>query len=438
MILSCLIVPFFFYLATAQDIQSPREAKPLRECAPETFNTTFEKCVFDLDGSGFQLFYTIHEKDGFLESLVRYPKKGWISLGYTPYPGRMVGGVAAIGGITDWGEPWVGDYLLVNKRINFITPTLGNWQNITNETVEYVDGWTQLYFWRLLLPPLRNVPDINVFGQTNVLVASGPVGKDRFSFKAHERDDRRAIKANFGTGTFVHQVNTYISLHAALMVGAWAVLIPLSLVIARHTKNECHPMWFYLHRALNTVAVASFSVGWAVAISIGSKTFKAHLALGTLACALGITQPFNAWFRPKKTHGDKVNPNRHRWELLHVWCGRVGLILALSNMILGWTMFDVSLVWTISTWGFLGAILVVYSGLEILGFQKIVPIVVQNQEINEHEPLVFRTEDSSQPESLRLDIVEDPTQAPASHKESLRRDILLTDNTTIRRWSYIH
>ena len=429
MSLRFLIILLFFCLATAQNIQS--------RCSPETLNTTFEKCVFDLDGSGFQLFYTIDEENGFLESLVRYPKKGWISLGFTPYPGRMVGGVAAIGGITEEGGSWVGDYLLVNKRINFITPTLGNWQNITNERVEYVDGWTQLYFRRPLLSPSRNVPGVKVFGQTNVLVASGPVGKDRFSFKAHGRDDRRAIKATFGTGTFVHQVNTYISLHAALMVVAWAVLIPLSLVIARYTKNECHPMWFYLHRALNVVAVAAFSISWAVAISIGSKTFKAHLAVGTLACALGITQPFNAWFRPKKTHGDKINPNRHRWELLHVWCGRVGLLLALSNMVLGWTMFDVALVWTISVGSFLGAILMAYGSLEIFGFQKIVPIVARTQEISETEPFVFRPEDSTQLESLRLDIVDDPAHT-SSHKESLRRDILLTGHSTIRRWSYIH
>ncbi len=426
-----LIFLFIFRLGTAQDI--------LSQCSPGTFlNSTFEKCVFDLDGSGFQLFYTIHEKDGFLESLVRYPQKGWISLGFTPYPGRMVGGVAAVGGLTEEGEPWVGDYLLVNKRASFITPTLGNWQNITNATVEYVDGWTQLYFWRPLLLSSPDVPDVKSLGQTNVLVASGPVGKNAFSFESHRRDGRRAIKADFGTGTFVHQINTYVSIHAALMVSAWAVLIPLSLVIARHTKNECHPMWFYLHRALNTVAIAAFSISWAIAIAIGSKTFKAHLAIGTLACAFGIIQPFNAWFRPKKTHGDKVNPNRHRWELLHVWCGRIGLILALSNMILGWTMFDVSLVWTISVWIVLGAIFIVYCALEILGFQKIVPIVVQHQEINENEPLVFRTDDSAQLESLRLDIVDNPTQATSSHKESLRRDILLTDNTTIRRWSYIH
>jgi len=426
-----LIFLFFFSLGTTQDSPS--------QCSPGTFlNSTFEKCVFDLDGSGFQLFYTLHEKDGFLESLVRYPQKGWISLGFTPYPGRMVGGVAAVGGLTDEGEPWVGDYLLVNKRASFITPTLGNWQNITNATTEYVDGWTQLYFWRPLFIPSPDVPDVKSLGQTNVLVASGPVGKNAFSFESHGRDERRAIKADFGTGAFVHQVNTYVSLHAALMVSAWAVLIPLSLVIARHTKNECHPMWFYLHRALNTVAITAFSIGWAVAIAIGSKTFKAHLAIGTLACALGITQPFNAWFRPKKTHGDKVNPNRHRWELLHVWCGRIGLILALSNMILGWTMFDVSLVWTISVWTVFGAIFIVYCALEILGFQKIVPIVVQHQEINENEPLVFRTEDSAQLESLRLDLVDDPMKDTPSHKESLRRDILLTDNTTIRRWSYIH
>ena len=409
------------------------------QCSPENFPViTFEKCAFDLDGSGFQLFYTIYEDDGLLESYVRYPQKGWISLGFTPYPGRMVGGVAVVGGLTDWGDPWVGDYLLTNKRASFIIPTLGNWQNITNETVEYVDGWTGLYFWRPLSHPSKNIPDVRVSGQTNVLVASGPVGSDSFVFEAHGRHDRKAIKADFGSGSFIHQVNTYVGLHAALMAVAWGGLIPLSLLIARHTKNECHPMWFYLHRAFNTIAIAAFSVGWSVAISIGSKTFKAHLSIGTIACALAIIQPLNAWFRPKKTHGDKVNPNRRRWELLHVWCGRVALVLAVINMGLGWSMFDVSLVWTVIVWGVLGATLVVYGGLEILGFQKIVPIVVKNQENGENDPLVLRTDSSAQLEALRLDLVDDPMRDTPSHKESFRRDILLTGDTTIRRWSYIH
>ena len=106
-------------------------------------------------------------------------------------------------------------------------------------------------------------------------------------------------------------------------------------------------------------------------------------------------------------------------------------------MVLGWTMFDVALVWTISVGSFLGAILMAYGSLEIFGFQKIVPIVARTQEISETEPFVFRPEDSSQLESLRLDIVDDPTHT-SSHKESLRRDILLTGHSTIRRWSYIH
>ena len=107
-------------------------------------------------------------------------------------------------------------------------------------------------------------------------------------------------------------------------------------------------------------------------------------------------------------------------------------------MVLGWTMFDVSLVWTISVWGVLGATCVGYGALEILGYQKIVPLVVKNEEISESEPLVFRTDSSSQTESLRLDLVESPMEDRPSHKESFRRDILLTDNATIRRWSYIH
>lgn len=42
-------------------------------------------------------------------------------------------------------------------------------------------------------------------------------------------------------------VDNRIATHASLMAVAWGVLIPLSIVIARHSKNECHPMWCVAH-----------------------------------------------------------------------------------------------------------------------------------------------------------------------------------------------
>jgi len=107
-------------------------------------------------------------------------------------------------------------------------------------------------------------------------------------------------------------------------------------------------------------------------------------------------------------------------------------------MILGWTMFDVDLLWTVSVGTGVGALLAVYIGLEIRGFHKIVPLVVQHrQEFHESEPLVGESIKSGQLESLRLDIVDDPSLI-LSHKESLRRDVVITGDTTKRRWSYIH
>lgn len=85
-------------------------------------------------------------------------------------------------------------------------------------------------------------------------------------------------------------IDNVISLHATMMAVAWAILVPASILIARHSKNECHPMWFYLHRGINLISVGLFSASWAIGVAVGTKTFKAHLVVGTLACVLGVMQ----------------------------------------------------------------------------------------------------------------------------------------------------
>jgi len=65
---------------------------------------------------------------------------------------------------------------------------------------------------------------------------------------------------HWSTNLFRPFLDNLVTLHAVLMAIAWGILVPLSIVIARHSKNDRHPMWFYLHRAMN--------VCWSLCLSL--------------------------------------------------------------------------------------------------------------------------------------------------------------------------
>lgn len=172
------------------------------------------------------------------------------------------------------------------------------------------------------------------------------------------------------SGAAAHAVPPAVAWHGRGMVLAWALLVPLAVLLARFFKVTPrqrwpevldNPFWWHRHRLLNygaaalTLAAASLTIGrhghagaaralhgvlgWAVLAALAVQIASAHLRGskgGPTAPRLG----------PDGTvidlHGDHyaMTPRRYRFERLHKGLGHATLGLALAAMASGLATAD--------------------------------------------------------------------------------------------------
>eukprot|EP00479_Gromia_sphaerica_P011361 TRINITY_DN5575_c0_g1_i1.p1 TRINITY_DN5575_c0_g1~~TRINITY_DN5575_c0_g1_i1.p1 ORF type:complete len:295 (-),score=53.07 TRINITY_DN5575_c0_g1_i1:430-1314(-) len=241
-------------------------------------------------------------------------------------------------------------------------------------------GYTSIMFTRPL--KVEGLMTITNTSFTQSIMARGPpVGPStdcgHVTIKAHAHPDTDpkltshfVANVNFASGLAVTTVpgayDSLIYIHQIFMAIAWGVFVPFSLVVARFFKPY-KPMWFYIHRLLNTLAIlltiAAFFMGIAV---FGDHTQTAHMAIGIVVFILALQQPLNAFFRPSKRDG--MTRARHRWEFLHFWGGRICVALGLANVAIGMTITAlISTVYIYILWLTFAAIALLYIYFEVTG-----------------------------------------------------------------------
>lgn len=124
--------------------------------------------------------------------------------------------------------------------------------------------------------------------------------------------------------------------HAWLAAIGWGVLVPAGIVMARSFKDARPPLWFHLHRALQTLGfvlgTVALGLGFALVGGWSADTDKlaVHRNLGVACTALGATQFTAIVFRPAP--GQKY---RLAWQLWHAWVGRGAAVVAIANIYYG-------------------------------------------------------------------------------------------------------
>lgn len=63
------------------------------------------------------------------------------------------------------------------------------------------------------------------------------------------------------------------------MAVSWGIMLPVGVFLPRFFKRF-NPMWFKIHRALQTVGLIVAIVGFAFGINVGSRTEIAHRGIG--------------------------------------------------------------------------------------------------------------------------------------------------------------
>lgn len=167
------------------------------------------------------------------------------------------------------------------------------------------------------------------------------------------------------SGSAVHDISAAVSWHARCMVLAWAVLLPVGVLVARFykiTPKQDWPRvldnkrWWHAHLASQSLGIAAAMVGvyliYGVQISatkISPTLTTAHNYLGWSVLALGLLQVLGGVLRGTKggpsdsqLRGDHYDMTRRRrvFEMLHKGAGYAALALAVLTVALGLVIAD--------------------------------------------------------------------------------------------------
>lgn len=305
---------------------------------------TFAGCQSGLEG-GVEVYWTIREDDGEIDTLFRAPTNGgYVGFGWG-YE-QMVGSNAVIAFQDSDGNAKIGDYFLEAQDPEGVNPS--DKLQISNEEAA-IDGEFVLgAFTRKLV--LEGSPTISK-GETLAIWAVGAVPGSDGRLEQHGERGGGTFDLSKTSGGFVADDgdrNFFIA-HAVLMLVAWLALTPAAVVIMTHLKGY-NPLAFQLHRGLNVTSAAVVVAAYVMGVVNGSHTAKAHLALGTIAFIFVLLQVTSGVLRPHKE-----TPKRKPWYIQHAVLGHIALTLAMANALVGMrttNVFDVSTGWYVA-WGVL-------------------------------------------------------------------------------------
>ncbi len=147
---------------------------------------------------------------------------------------------------------------------------------------------------------------------------------------------------------------TVFVLHAALMIWAWSVLLPLGGLVARFWKvlpEQEFPagldnrFWWQWHRALQYAGVAAMLAGFGAMLWLTGGSFKTeHGQIGLVVVALGVGQMALGWLRGTKggptdtqMRGDHYDMTQRRriFEGLHRAGGWIAMVFGWAAILTG-------------------------------------------------------------------------------------------------------
>lgn len=282
---------------------------------------------------GYVLHWTVYEDDASVRKVNILAETtatdGYIAVGWSS-DGMMEGSDSVIG--------WAGHvaaYRLEGNALSDVVPDSGA-QAVTLEDASTAveDGRLLLRFCRPLdagriaLDPL--VPTVHLWavGSSSQLSYHGARG---------------AYSLALGAGTVTIEVTDIARekvLHGVLMVLGWGVLLPAGVLIARYLKWK-GKIWIKLHIGMQILGLALGIAGLALAlVQFGplGGSLGGHGLMGLLVSALGVLQPLNGVFRPKK--GSILTPRRRVWEVVHKGLGWFALALAVPTLVTGMLTLD--------------------------------------------------------------------------------------------------
>jgi len=140
----------------------------------------------------------------------------------------------------------------------------------------------------------------------------------------------------------------YRMIHGILMFVAFGFIFPNTMALARFGKDSFLPRlrekspWLWVHSILNIfgciVAIPGLVLA-IIAVNTAHWTSIPHAYLGIIAFAFVMFEPIWGFIRP-----DKESDKRPGWAYVHLWVGRLAILLGFTTMMLGILMIRASIV----------------------------------------------------------------------------------------------
>lgn len=145
-----------------------------------------------------------------------------------------------------------------------------------------------------------------------------------------------------GTNT-ISKYDKYISIHGIVMFSVWGIIVPGAVFIARFTRNIIPQKWFKFHWGIQQFLASPLTlVGLITAFAAGVRFHAAntHHFLGVVVFGGFIFQLSLGWI-----HHKLYDPSRKYypwWTKLHWWWGRILILLAFIQILLGLQQYNAS------------------------------------------------------------------------------------------------
>ncbi|XP_047337945.1 cytochrome b561 and DOMON domain-containing protein At3g61750-like [Impatiens glandulifera] len=252
---------------------------------------------------------------------------GWVGMGFSSN-GKMLNSSAMVGWINKEGIAHIKQYHLKGFRQREVIPDKGNLPLSDNvPTVVALRGATLYMGFQLKFN--------STLSRQYILLAFGsryPTAKHKHLY---HHDDKTAIIFDFASGSVSvarDSAGETRKTHGSLGIIGWGLILPWGAIAARYFRHH-DPLWYYLHIGIQ---FTGFIIGLAAAVvglSLYNRmhaSFPAHRGIGIFVLVLSILQILAFFLRP-----EKESKKRKYWNWYHHWFGRIAILLANINIILG-------------------------------------------------------------------------------------------------------
>ncbi|KAI4369834.1 hypothetical protein MLD38_018236 [Melastoma candidum] len=272
---------------------------------------------------------------------------GWVGIGLSR-DGLMVGSSAIVGWFNKKGQPRILQYYLQGNVPRQVIPNKGELPlSGAPPAIALYEATLYIAFQLKLSKPLAR--------QSVILALATSYPKYH---RLTHHVDSKSINVDFLAGA-VSEGSKYVRerkrAHGALGMLGWGLILPAGSMVARYLRHK-DPQWYYIHTITQfggfIIGLAGVVVGVQLYNDVGPD-IPAHRGIGIFVLTLTILQVLAFFLRP-----NKESQIRRYWNWYHSWVGRVTLLFAAINIVLGIQAGHAGNAWKIG-YGFLVSVTII-------------------------------------------------------------------------------